>query len=113
VPLTPVTITGTITRADGTHAEGTFTATLSGTMANGTTVVEPTPISGLLTAAGPVNLSGLPFVLDAVDDTGTSPPGRYYRFVFELDNAPPLPVEAVISHISSTVDLSTLIPETP
>lgn len=113
MPFTPVTITGTITRADGTHAEGEFTATLSGTMTNGTTVIEPTPISGYLTAGGPVNESGQPFVLDAVDDPGTTPTGRFYRFVLTLDNAPVDPFTAALTHAQPTVDLSALIPETP
>lgn len=111
--FTPVTITGTITRPDGTNAEGSFTATLSGTMENGTTVIEPSPITGLLAASDPVNTAGQPFVLEAVDDTGTTPTGRYYRFVFEVDNAPIDPFTAVLSHTTPTIDLSALIPETP
>lgn len=113
--LTQITLTGTLTRPDGTPAEGTFTATLSGTMTNGTTVVEPAPLSGVLGASGPTNQAGQPFLLTAIDDPGTTPTDRYYTFLLELDGVPLDPFTAAISHTApgGTVDLSTLIPETP
>lgn len=113
--FTQITLTGTLSRPDGTSSEGTFTATLSGTMTNGSTVVEPVPLAGILTSSGPTDQAGQPFTLDAVDDTGTEPTDRFYTFVIEADDAPIDPFTAVISHLApgGTVDLSTLIPETP
>lgn len=112
--FTPITLTGTLDRPDGTAAQGTFTATLSGTMTNGATVVEPAPVSGILTSSGPKTQAGQPFVLDAVDDTGTTPTDRFYTFEIQADVTVG-PFTAAISHtaVGGTVDLSTLIPETP
>lgn len=113
--FTQITLTGTIDRPAGTAAQGTFTATLSGTMTNGTTIIEPSALSGILTASGPETQAGQPFTLAAVDDPGTTPTDRVYEFVIEADDAPIDPFTAVISHLApgGTVDLSTLIPETP
>lgn len=115
MPFTPVTIVGTITRPDGTSAEGEFTATLTEPMVNGTTIILPTPITGQLTSGGPVNTSGLPFILEANDDPATTPAGAAYEFTFELDNAPVDPFTAVITHSApgGQVNLATLIPTVP
>lgn len=113
--FTQITLTGTLTQPNGAPILGTFTATLSGTMTNGSTVVEPAPLAGILTSSGPETQAGQPFTLAAVDDPGTTPTDRSYQFVIEADGAPVDPFTAVISHLApgGTVDLSTLIPETP
>lgn len=114
--LTAVTVTGTFTRADGSFASGTGTATLSHRIANGTTVIEPTPISFHLSPTGTVvNSAGTPLILEANDDTGTLPTGSFYSFVLDFDSAPVDPFDAVVSHSApgGTVDLSTLIPALP
>lgn len=49
--FTPITITASYLRADGAPARGTVTATLSGPMRNGNSVIDPTPISAALDAA--------------------------------------------------------------
>jgi len=110
--FTPITLVGLIERPDGSVAEGTFTVTLSEPMINGTTIIEPTPLTGKLTAGGPVNSAGQPFVIEAVDDTGTEPTTAYYTFVLQLDNAPIDPFRAVISHLApgGQVNLASLIP---
>lgn len=50
--FTQITLTGTLTQPNGAPILGTFTATLSGTMTNGSTVVEPAPLAGILTGPG-------------------------------------------------------------
>lgn len=114
--LTPITITGTFTRPDGSAMSGTGTATLSHRIANGTTVIEPTPISFHLSPTGTVvNSAGTALVLEANDDTGTVPAGSFYSFVLDFDSAPVDPFDAVVPHSASagTVDLSALIPALP
>lgn len=114
--LTQITITGTLADPNAGDAAGTGTATLSHRIVNGSTVVEPEPIEFQLNASGQVvNMSGLPLVVYANDDTGTEPTGSFYTFVLEIDSAPIDPFEAVISHLApgGTVDLSTLIPSLP
>lgn len=114
--FTPVTLTGTFLRSDGSFASGTGTATLSHRIANGTTVIEPTPVTFHLSPTGTVvNNAGTPLVLEANDDTGTVPSGSFYRFVLDFDTAPVDPFDAVIPHSAGagTVDLSALIPALP
>lgn len=114
--FTPITVTGTFKRPDGSPDSGTGTATLSHRLVNGTAIVEPEPVSLELSPTGTVvNTSGTAFILDAVDDTGTEPTGAYYTFVLEFDSAPIDPFTAVISHSAAggTVDLSTMIPALP
>jgi hypothetical protein len=48
--FTPITITATEERPDGQPASGKVTATLSETIRNGTTLIDPTPLSGVLGA---------------------------------------------------------------
>lgn len=110
--LTAVTITGTFVDPDSSQPRTiTGSATLSERIANGVQIVEPEPIGFQGNTSGQiVNHAGLPLTLVANDDTGTSPPGSYYTFRITVDSAPIDPFDAVISHTSTTVDLSTLIP---
>ena len=109
--FTLITITAAFTRPDGTPGQGTVTATLSEPMQNGSAVIEPTPIVGVLSQAGSlVNLSGLAFVLEANDDTATTPAGSEYSFLIEVDSAPVSEFSAVVPHAAAagTIDLSVL-----
>lgn len=111
--FTPITITMTDTRADQTPAQGTITATLSETIQNSGTVIDPSPVVGTLNTQGQLkNSSGQPFILVANDDPGTLPAGTVYRFVLQLDGAPVDQFEAIIPHTAAagTIDLSTLRP---
>jgi hypothetical protein len=112
--FTTITITGSFTRPDGQPAQGTVTATLSEQLENGTAIIEPTPIAGVLNAAGQLkDSSGLqPFTVVANDDPATTPQGSEYQFVLELDSAPVKEFSAVVSHsaVGGTVDLSALDP---
>jgi hypothetical protein len=111
--LTPVIITGTFTREDGSAATGTVTATLNEQIQNGTTVIEPTPILGELVAGKLLNQAKTAFTVDANDDAVTVPPGSYYSFLIQLDNAPVREFNAVVKHTATlgTVDMTEL--ETP
>jgi hypothetical protein len=114
--FTPITLTGTFTEPDGSAVSGTGSATLSHRIANGTTIIEPTPIALELSPTGTVvNSAGQPLILEANDDPGTEPQGSFYSFVLEFGSAPIDPFEAVISHLApgATVDLSALIPALP
>jgi hypothetical protein len=110
--FTPITITGTFTKPDGSAASGTVTAILSMPLENGTAQVTPTPIVGILDASGALkDDSGLaPFVLEANDDTGTTPAGSTYEFLIELDSAPVRAFSAVVPHATSPIDITTLEP---
>ena len=116
--FTLVTITADELRPSGQPASGTLTATLSLSMKNGTEIIGPTPIAGIIAAGQLTDDSGeLPFQLEAVDDVGTTPTGPTadYDFVLELDNAPLQTFTAVVSHTAPlvdgvpTVDLSVLM----
>lgn len=111
--FTVITITASFDRPDGQPASGTVTATLSETIQNGTEVIDPTPIVGVLNSSGQlVNDSGLaPFTLVANDDPATTPAGSVYSFLVELDSAPVDDGSAVVPHTASagTIDLSVLL----
>lgn len=109
--FTQVTITETFTRADGSAAEGTVTATLSEPIQNGGAMIEPAPIVGTLNVQGQLVAQDLaPFTLAAVDDTGTLPTGATYTFLVEVDSAPVREFTAVLSHLvaGQTVTLAAL-----
>lgn len=116
MPFTPITITGgPFTRADTDAAEGRLTAILSEQMANGASVVNPTPIYGILNSAGMLkDDSGVDALqLEANDDVGTTPsaPTASYAFVLELDGAMVHAFEAVVpsAAVGGTIDLSELM----
>jgi hypothetical protein len=109
--LTSITITGTFTRENGEGAQGTVTATLSQTIQNGTTVIEPTPVVGELSSTGKLlNQAGAAFTLYANDDAATSPQGTSYSFLIEVDNAPVREFRAVVKHSAAEgkVDITEL-----
>ena len=111
--LTQITITGTFTRANGEAAQGTVTATLSQTIQNATTVIEPTPVVGQISPAGKLlNQANDAFVLYANDDAATEPQGSTYAFLIETDNAPVREFTATIKHTATEgkVDISELEP---
>lgn len=111
--LTPITITGTFVRADGTASQGTVTAVLTETIQNGVEIIEPTPLLGELNTEGKLkNQSQTAFVLYANDDAATKPQGSAYAFTLEIDNAPIHSFEAVVPHtaVEGKVDLSELEP---
>jgi hypothetical protein len=115
--FTQITLTATFTRPDGSAAQGKVTATLSQAIQNGTAILDPTPVVGILNAAGALqNSSGVrPFTLEANDDPATLPQGSTYAFVVELDSAPVREFEAIVPHTASagTIDLSALEPTLP
>lgn len=112
--FTQITITGSFDRPDGQPAQGTITATLSARMVNGTEVIEPTPISGQLDAAGALkdDSGEQRFTLAANDDSATTPTGTVYRFVLELDSGPIDPFEASVPSAApaGTIDITELMP---
>jgi hypothetical protein len=111
--FTLITITATFTRPDGQPAEGKVTATLSQQLRNGTTVLEPEPIVGVLNASGQLKdrTGELPFSLEANDDAGTLPAGSTYEFVPEIDSANLDPFTAVVPHTApaGTIDITALM----
>lgn len=112
--FTQISVTGSFDRPDGQPAQGTVTAALSARMVNGTEVIEPTPVTGYLDAAGQlVNDSGeQPFTVAANDDAATTPAGTVYRFVLELDSGPIDPFEASVPSAApgATIDITELMP---
>jgi hypothetical protein len=112
--FTPITITFTDDRPDSGAGSGKVTATLSEAIQNGTEVIDPTPIVGILNASGQLkDNTGLnPFTLVANDDAGTTPAGSTYLFVIQLDSAPLREGSAVVPHAAAggTIDLSVLVP---
>ena len=111
--FTTITIAGSWERPDGQPSQGTLTATLSEPIQNGTEQIDPTPIAGVLNAAGHlVDSSGeLPFTLVATNDPGTTPTGSTYEFVLELDSAPVHEASAVVPYnaAGATFDLSAVL----
>lgn len=111
--FTMITITGgPFLRPDGQPAQGAVTATLSEPMVNGSERIDPTPVAGILNAAGMLcdDSGELPFALEATTDPETLPVGAVYAFVLELDSAPIDPFSAPLPHDApgATVDLNTL-----
>jgi lysophospholipase L1-like esterase len=99
VALTKVQIRGHYEDAAGVPQRGTVTLTLSGPIANGATSVTPTPIQLDIDSNG--NISKL---LDALDDAGTTPPGRVYNVVESITVTDGTPVETSYSITVSTAD---------
>jgi hypothetical protein len=84
--LTPVILTASFRKADGTYAGGYLIATLSEPIVNGTEEVDTTPLRGQLNAEGElVNMRGDPFILVANEDPGTEPVGTAYEITLQLD----------------------------
>lgn len=113
MPFTLITITADDVAPDGQPANGSVTAILSGPMQNGTEVIPPAPIRGMLINGALFDDSGeQPFQLEANDDTATTPTGRWYEFTIELDGAPLLTGSAQVPHAApgATIDLSVLVP---
>lgn len=87
--FTPITVTGTFLRPDGQPAQGTFEILLNEPIANGDEVEEPVTIRAKLDTTGAVvSADGEPLVLLANDDTGTTPPGSFYTFTPDFNDAP-------------------------
>ncbi len=111
VSFTSITVTGSFERPNGEPAQGSVVAMLSTTIQNGTEIIDPTPVMGVLNSEGKLVAESLgPLPLAANDDAGTEPAGSTYRFVVELDNAPPRSFDAVVPHTASSgiVDISAL-----
>lgn len=84
--FTAITITGTFENPDGSVASGTFCAKPSAVLSNGSVEQSAAPICGVLNDAGQlVAQSGQPFVVNATNDSGTTPEGEYYTFTLQLD----------------------------
>lgn len=111
--FTPITITASFERPDGQPAQGQVTATLSAQLRNGTEIVDPTPITGILNDAGHLkDTSGAgPLQLVANDDVDTTPAGSTYEFVVNTDAAPVDTFTAVVPHTAAagTIDLEELM----
>lgn len=109
--FTTITITGSFERPNGEPAQGSIVATLSETIQNGTEIVEPNPVMGVLNGEGKLVSESLqPFTLAANDDTDTTPVGSTYTFLVELDTAPVRSFTATVPHAASEgkIDLSVL-----
>ncbi len=113
---TLVTVTGTWNDPGGSDPKtGKVTATLNEAIQNGTIVIEADPVVGYLNDAGQLVADDgeSPFKLYANDDTATSPPGSFYSFLVEIDNAPVREFAAVVSHVTSPIDITALAPIEP
>lgn len=111
--FTLITITADELRPDLDAATGTVTATLSEQIQNGTEIVDPTPITGILAPGGLFDDSGIqPFKLAPNDTPGTSPMGSTYELVIESDSAPLRSgtVNVPYNAAGLTIDLSVLLP---
>lgn len=84
--FTAITITGTFENPDGSLSSGTFCATPSASLTNGSANATAAPVCGVLNDSGAiVAQSGQPFVINATNDAGTLPEGEYYTFTLQLD----------------------------
>lgn len=111
--LSLITITATFNvPGGGDPLTGKVTATLSEAIQNGTTIIEPEPIVGVLNDAGQLvaNDGESPYRLYANDDAATIPAGSRYSFLVEIESAPVREFQAVVGHITSPIDLTALAP---
>src|SRR5208282_4143911 len=100
--FTTITVEADFKRPNGEPSQGTVTALLSATMTNGTQQIDPTPIVGHLNGAGELkSAGGLPFTLEANDDTSTEPGGTYYTFTVELDESEPRSFANPVPHAAA------------
>jgi hypothetical protein len=106
--FTPVTVTGSYESESGATAAGTVTFTLTQAMQNADQIVTPTPITVTLDGTGHFST-----VLLANDDTGTTPPGVCYGVTEQITGGQQRDYFIVVSHATSPVDLSTLMPQQP
>ncbi len=112
--LTPITITGTFKRADGTPASGYVLTQLTEAITNGALQIDPVAMRGVLNAKGELqNESEAPFVLYANDDAATEPTGSHYEFTLQLDGQPPRKFFANVPHTAAEgkIDLTALEPK--
>lgn len=106
--FTPVTLEGTFENQSGEAASGTLTFTLAQSMSNDRVVIAAVPIVVTLDAEGHFSV-----VLLANDDEDTTPEGVQYGVTETLTSAQPRDYSITISHTTSPVDISTLIPSEP
>lgn len=114
--LTVVTITGTFeVPSGGDPINVKLTAWLNKAFQNGTKVIEPEPIVGVANSSGQLVADDgeSPFTLVANDDAASTPPGSFYSFLIEVDNAPVRSFNAVVGHATSPIDLTALAPIEP
>jgi hypothetical protein len=106
---TTITVTGTYLNADGTACAGTVTFTLSEPITNSGVIYHQAPQVATLNGSGAISQ-----ILVANDDTGTTPTGSFYTVSEVLSGAPSREYSITAPHtaVGSTIDLSTLMPNT-
>lgn len=105
--FTQVTVTGTFARAEG-PAAGKITFTLTQAMANGDSILPPSPVTVTLDENGHFAIG-----LAANDDEATVPTGIRYGVTEEIEGAQPRDYFIVVSRAESPLDISTLMPGDP
>jgi hypothetical protein len=101
--FTPIVVTGRYLNADGSAASGTFSATPQSVLLNGGIEQPAAPVSGQLDSSGRlVATSGEALVLNATDDSGTSPIGASYVFALKLDGVGTMEFESPLPHAPSS-----------
>jgi hypothetical protein len=109
--LTAITITGAFPTADEeSPSQGTVCATRSGVLVNGTQIVEPASVCGVIVGGSLVAEDGAsPFVYYADNDTGSTA-GLHTSFAIQVDGVLTA-FDAVVPYNAAggTIDLSVLL----
>lgn len=103
--FTSVTLTGSFQSGAGEPLAGTLTFTLTQAMANSNVVVSPGPVEITLDDNGSFSIELL-----ANDDPATVPQGVLYGVTEQVSGAQPRDYAILLSHATSPVDISTLMP---
>lgn len=106
--FTKVTVVGTYESGPGHPAAGTITFTLTQPMENSNVIVPAEPVAATLDASGHFTVE-----LFANDDAETIPQGVQYGVTEQITGAQPRDYFIIVSHASSPVDISTLMPGEP
>lgn len=102
------TITHTFQNADGSSASGTVTFRLTKRMTNGTTTVLPTEITATLSPTGTISQT-----LTSNVDSGTVPVDAQWICTIRVVPAQIEEYAIVVPTGGGTVDLGTLLPNSP
>lgn len=103
--FTMVTVTGTYETQAGAAAAGSVTFTLTKSIQNGNVIINPEPVTVTLDGSGHFSTT-----LAANDDTGTVPVDTQYGVTELITGAEPRDYFVTLSHATSPVDISTLMP---
>lgn len=106
--FTSIELVGTFNTQTGEPAAGTITFTLTQPMTNGDVVIPAEPVTVTLDEHGHFSITLL-----ANDDTGTIPANVQYGVTEQIAGAQPRDYFINVSHTTSPVDISTLMPGEP